>query len=423
MAILLGGSSVSAAAIIAALGYTPTANGALPSFYDFVTGSLPTGVTLTRASTGWRYNSSGVLVPETTNAPRFQYDPVALTPRGLLIEGAATNNLQRSNEIDNAYWTRAGALVTADAAAAPDGTTTMDKLYESAVNNPHYISRSVDFVSGTTYAVEFFAKASGRDYIMAQFPSPAFGSTLVNFFNLATGTLGTAGLGCTNFIQHVGNSVYRCVTIATATATATSTVAFFISPNGATISYLGDGASGTLLWGLSIKEIDSVTNHIPTTSAAVTRAADVALITNPNALADQCWIVRGRTPRKISGGAVNVAVQVDDGSGNNRRSLRYGTDGKLHVIATVDGVDQCDLDLGAVANDTDFTVACRFADNAFAASLNGGAIVTDLSGANPLGLTAARIGSSSAGNYWNSTIRTIETRRTASNAELPLLAA
>lgn len=133
--------------------------------------------------------------------------------------------------------------------------------------------------------------------------------------------------------------------------------------------------------------------------------------------------MKGRTPRKIGAGAVNVVFQVDDGSGNNRRTLRYGTDGKLHVIATVGGVDQCDLDLGAVANDTDFAVAIRWADNNFAASLNGGAIVTDASGSNPLGLTTARVGCSSAGNYWNSTIRTIETRRTASDTELPLLAA
>jgi hypothetical protein len=75
-----------------------------------------------------------------------------------------------------------------------------------------------------------------------------------------------------------------------------------------------------------------------------------------------------------------------------------------------------------VALDTDFTLACRFADNNFAASVNGGAIVTDVSGTNPTGLTTARIGNLNT-NAWSSTIKTIETRRTASNTELPLLAA
>jgi hypothetical protein len=79
--------------------------------------------------------------------------------------------------------------------------------------------------------------------------------------------------------------------------------------------------------------------------------------------------------------------------------------------------------LGAVAVDTDFTVAVRFANNNFAGSLNGGAIVTDLVGTNPVGMTTARIGDAAGGGYaWNSTIKTIETRRTASDAELPLLA-
>lgn len=413
----------SAALFQAIYGAQPQLVGASPSFYDFVTGALPPGVSFTRASTGWRWNSSGVLVPETTDVARFQYDPVALTPRGLLLEGAATNNFQRSAELENAYWSKDNSSISANAAIAPDGTTAMDKVVEAATTNTHGVTRSVSFVSGTTYAIEFFAKAAGRDYVLANFPTAAFGANLSSFFNLAAGTLGTAGAGCTNFIQHVGNSVYRCVSIAVATATAAGVPGIYLSPNGATTSYLGDGSSGALLSDLSIKEIDCVTSNIPTTSAAVTRAADVALITNAYALADQAWVIRGRTPRRISGGAANVAFQVDDGTGNNRRSVRYGTDGKLHVIATVAGVDQCDLDLGAVANDTDFTIACRFSDNAFAASLNGGAIVTDMSGGNPLGLTTARIGRSSTGNYWNSTIRTIETRRTASDAELPLLAA
>lgn len=115
---------------------------------------------------------------------------------------------------------------------------------------------------------------------------------------------------------------------------------------------------------------------------------------------------------------------MDDGSSSNRRTLQYRTDHRLHFIATAGGVTQCDLDLGAVAADTDFAVAVRWADNNFAASLNGGAIVTDLAGTNPLGMTIARIGYGVSNDYfWNSTIKAIETRRTASNAELPLLAA
>ena len=417
-----GTGTLTAAAIIAALGYTPAVAGD-PSFYDFTLGTLPSGVSFTRASSGWRYNSAGLLVSETTDAPRFQYDPAALTPRGLLIEDAATNNFQRSAEFDNAYWGKTNCSVTADAATAPDGTVSMDKLIENSSAGLHNLSRSMSVTSGATYAVEVFVKADTRTWCTIALAATGFGTTLRNYFDVGTGALGSAAAGCTNFIQHVGGGIYRCVVIATATATASANITLELATNGSTVSYTGDGASGLFMWGANIKEIDCVTSNIPTTSAAVTRAADVANVTTGYAIADQCWIVKGRTPRKISGGAVNVAFQVDDGSENNRRTLRYGTDGKLHVIATVGGVDQCDLDLGSVANDTDFAVAIRWADNNFAASLNGGAVVTDVSGSNPIGLTTSRVGRSYSGGYWNSTIRTIKTQSTASDTDLPLLAA
>lgn len=393
------------------------------SFYDFVTGSLPTGVSFTRASSGWRYNSAGLLVSEATDVPRFQYDPATLTPRGLLIEAAATNDFQRSAELDNGYWSKTNSSVSADGAVAPDGTTTMDKLIESASGGTHIAYRGMNVVSGTTYAFEVFVKADTRSWCSLAFQSTGFGSTLRNYFDVGTGALGTAGAGCATFIQPVGGGIYRCVAIATATATASANISIELASADLTASYTGDGTSGLFVWGANFKAINCVTSTIPTTSAAVTRAADVALITNANALADQCWIIRGRTPRRTTGGNISVVFQVDDGTDANRRIAYYSAAGNLIVAAADGDVTQSSLDLGAVAVDTDFTIAARFADNNFAASLNGGAIVTDTSGTNPLGLTTARIGRDVAGYYWNSTIRTIETRRTASDTELPLLAA
>jgi len=395
------------------------------SFYDFVTGALPTGVSFTRASSGWRYNSAGLLVSETTDAPRFQYDPAALTPRGLLIEDAATNIPTYSEQFDNAAWSKTRSSITANAIVAPDGTTTMDKLVEDTSSGTHILTRNYSFAAGTTYTQQIFAKAGERQYFVINFVSNVFGGvgTQTAVFNLGAGTVHSVTSLVTAHIQNVGSGIYRCTASCLATSSNSQPLTLALSTDGTVTSYTGDGTSGLYVWGYQMTATDFASSYIPTTSAAVARAAEMALITNPLALADQCWIVKGRTPRKIAGGATNVAMQADDGSGNNRRSLHYGTDGKLHVIATVGGVDQCDLDLGAVANDTDFAVAIRWADNNFAASLNGGAIVTDVSGSNPLGFTTARVGCGTAGNYWNSTIRTIETRRTASDAELPLLAA
>jgi hypothetical protein len=394
----------------------------ISTFWDFTTGSLLPTVSFTRASTGWRYNSSGVFVPETTDVARFQHDRTTLTPRGLLIEQSVTNQFLQSDALDAAAWTK-----TRTSVPTPNGSGTMDKLIEDTSGGTHSLSQtSITVVNGTTYRLEALAKYDSRDILTFVGSSALVGGagTQRAYFNINTGALGTGSTYMTESIEDMGGGIYRCVAYITSLASGTAAYAFYeLAQVNNAANYTGDGVSGTFLGGMSITDCEAETSYIPTTTAAVTRAADVALITNPQVLADQCWIVKGRTPRKISGGAINVAFQVDDGSGNNRRTLRYGTDGRLHVIATVAGVDQCDLDLGAVANDTDFAVAIRWVNNNFAASLNGGAIVTDLSGQNPLGLTAARVGRSSAGSYWNSTIRTIETRRTASDAELPLLSA
>tara|TARA_R110000823_G_scaffold310001_1_gene434641 strand:- start:377 stop:1612 length:1236 start_codon:yes stop_codon:yes gene_type:complete len=403
----------------------PRGGSSSSAFYDFSLGSLPAGVTLTRASSGYRYNSSGVLVSETTNVARFDYAPVALTARGLLIEGAATNNAQRSEEIDNAYWTKTRATVTANGAVAPDGTTTMDQVVEDTSTNSHFVSITPAFNSGTAYAISFYAKAAGRNFVLLQLPSSGFVTTRDNYFNLGTGALGTAGAGCTNFIQNVGGGIYRCTVIATATATTAAGLTVFAAATAdGTASYTGDGASGFYLWGVTVvaDTFPFLTSYIQTTSAAATRAVDVALITNASAISDQCWIIRGRTPRSPSFGPGKVIFVIDDGTNANTRSVYYYNQ-RFYVQATVANVLNCNIDLGAYAVDTDFTISVRWADNNFAASLNGGPIVTDLIGTNPIGLTTARLGRSVSGDYWNSTIKTIETRRTATNAELPLLSA
>ena len=67
---------------------------------DFTTGTLDSRITFTRTqgttTAATYYNSSGVLSYAAANTPRFDYDPVALTPKGLLIEETRTNLLTYS---------------------------------------------------------------------------------------------------------------------------------------------------------------------------------------------------------------------------------------------------------------------------------------------------------------------------------------
>src|SRR5271157_5728357 len=92
--------------------------------FDFTTGSLPGGVTLTRASSGSYYNSSNVLqvFGAGTNAARFDYMASGST-QTLLYEPAATNLWLQSNAFTTTWSKYNGSdVVTAGAATSPDGT-------------------------------------------------------------------------------------------------------------------------------------------------------------------------------------------------------------------------------------------------------------------------------------------------------------
>lgn len=431
-----GNGTLTAAAIIAALGYTPAAAGD-PSFYDFMTPSevLPAGVSFTAASTRWRTNSAGVLVPATTDAPRFQYDPATLVRRGLLIEGAATNAI-RNSTMQGAVAGTPGTLPTnwSVGSYAASGLT----YAIVGIGSDGGIAYIDVKVSGTAAATSFYdvakfdgvgaiAAADGQAWIQSNYIKLVGGSLSgLNSSGFRTGYLsynsgsgfissvaGTYHTPDANWLRTVNSFTLSGVTIASIVP-----ILSFSVTAGAVIDF-------TLRVGLpQFVQSSVLSSPIPTTAAAATRAADTARITNPQALADQCYIVKARTASAPPpAGGAQMLFCVDDGTTGNRRGVLRGSDGNIYVSAKVGGTDTCLLNMGSVGNDTDFALAARFADNNFAASLNGGAIVTDLSGATPLGLTAVRIGSDVTGRFWNSTIRTIETRRTATDAELPLLAA
>lgn len=72
--------------------------------YNFMSGVLPAGVTVLRNSSANYFSSGGQLVTSAPNEARFDYDPVSLTLRGLLVEPEATNIISESHA-STAYWT------------------------------------------------------------------------------------------------------------------------------------------------------------------------------------------------------------------------------------------------------------------------------------------------------------------------------
>jgi hypothetical protein len=225
-----------------------------------------------RASSGTYVGGNGLIQTATTNEARYDHDPVSLISKGLLLEEARTNLVLRSEEFDNAYWTKSGATVSADQTASPIGTVTADKLIESAANSEHWAGRLFLGLPSAIYTCSIYAKAAERTELSI------FIDTSVNrrtaYFNVSNGTLGAISTGITSTIQNIGNGWYRCSI--TLDAAEGMTNAVYTAAIGNSNIYLGDGTSGIYFWGAQLEVGAFPTSYIPTTSATVTRAADIS---------------------------------------------------------------------------------------------------------------------------------------------------
>lgn len=187
-----------------------------------------------------------------------------------------------SEQFDNAAWTVSAAAVTANASAAPNATTTADKLTETATTAGHFIAptANLSFTTATVYTLSVFAKLVERSVIQLVLPSAAFGANVVAVFNLSTGATTVAGgTSPSSTMVAVGNGWYRCSVTATSTATTTAQVQIRLSDSYITTlaSYLGVVNSGAYIWGAQVNT-GTLVKYIQTTSATVSEYADDARI-------------------------------------------------------------------------------------------------------------------------------------------------
>ncbi len=222
------------------------------------------------------------IVKAANNEPRFDHDPVTLACKGLLIEEGRTNLLARSEDFDDAYWTKLRASVpTPNTAISPSGSLNADKLVEDASNNTHMVFRVLNTGSLAAHTFSVFAKADGRNFVYLDC-GDGFPLNSNAYFNLSNGTLGTIGANATASITAFGNGWYRCSITATPTSTAINGFYIQIASANGTRSYQGDGTSGIFIWGAQVEAGSFATSYIPTTTSSLTRSADVCSITGGN---------------------------------------------------------------------------------------------------------------------------------------------
>ena len=370
--------------------------------------TLDPRVTFTRASTGTYVGSDGLIKSATTNEARFDHNPTTGESLGLLVEEARTNLVLRSEEFDDAAWTKTNSTVTADGAISPDGTMDADKIVSNSASLG-FVVQSVSQTTGTSYTWSVFAKAGEYSFCQLRITGTVVSSITRAYFNLATGTT-TGTANCTASITAFGNGWYKCSITYTTILAATASPRFYGQVDAA--DTVGDGTSGIYIWGAQMEAGAFPTSYIPTTTATVTRAADVASVTGANfsswynqtegtVFAD--WV-------KIGASNFQAMATVSDGTTNNVIALGHGSGAPTNNArfdVNVSGSTQASITLitGSIVG-TRYLTTGAYKVNDFAAAVNGATPLTDATGTIPT-TSQLVVGANGAANggFFNGTIK------------------
>lgn len=220
---------------------------------DFAnTKQLDPRITFTRASTGTYYD-------------------------GKTVAKAEENLLVRSQELNNASWTKFNVTVSADSVAAPDGTLTADLVYPdtTGTNRGFYQSGTSPYLTTAVAKVfSIYAKASGMSHIYLM---DATSGSQRTWFNVSTGAVGTTAANHTASIENVGNGWYRCIVTTSIAWSTSALVAWQVADADNSTTTTSSGTNGVVFWGAQLEQRSTVTAYTPTTTAPITNYIPVLM--------------------------------------------------------------------------------------------------------------------------------------------------
>ena len=245
------------------------------------------GAQLQEGSAATDYIPTGATI---SGAPRFDHDPVTGESLGLLIEERRTNYFTNSTPTSTGWGEYNGSSITDNQATGPNGVINSASLvtFPATGGAIPIIGASSTGTSGTV-TVSMYVRAVTGTVSLQVGTNVSYGTT-----------------------QIVGTSWTR--------------IQFTTSTLGSSAGLRsGDvnSAQNFYAWGGQIEEGLFPTSIIPTTSSAVTRAADVADITGTNF---SSWYNQSEGTVFVAVDKANqantVAASLDDGTGDNKIELR-----------------------------------------------------------------------------------------------------
>ena len=332
----------------------------------------PTPV-FTRASTGRFVGSNGLIQSAAINTPRFDHDPVTGVCKGLLMEESRTNICLQSENFGT-NWSGTGRTISLNAATAPDGSTTADKIVEGTNNGLHGVFQTLSTVSGSTYIGSMYVKAAGRNFATIYTGASPTNGRYISIPADGTGTV----LGLFNAnpstvtMRYVGDGWYLVTILIVASATGTS-LEMYPALTATVNSYTGDGTSGILVWGAQVELGSFPTSYIPTTTASVVRSADVCSIDSSNFASiwngvDMTVFFKGS---RIDNKTGQVNWELTSGTSATSIASDRGTTTE-RITANAVGIMQ----ISAFTTLTEYKIAAALKAGDYAVSFNGAAAIS-----------------------------------------------
>lgn len=196
-------------------------------------------------SNGFAGTVSNITVKEVTGNHASQ-----TTAASRPVVSARYNLLTRTEEFDNAAWTKTETSIGAIAIANPvNGAVNADLVIASATTGYHYVRQTPAGMTAASYTLSAYAKAGGYNYVEFHVDDSG-GQKIAVVFNLTNGAkTETAGSGTAT---PLGDGWYFLQ--ATGTTTSAPTLVQYNVASGTTQGvFLGNGTSGVYLWGADLR--------------------------------------------------------------------------------------------------------------------------------------------------------------------------
>jgi len=211
----------------------------------------------------------------TYQAPRFDYDPTTLAPRGLLLEGSATNLALRSDDFnttvtDGTQWAPSGYTAGTLSTTLPDGTTGNARRISVASGSGSFRSQAITVTANTAYTWSFWARNNGGSQARYRVFNISGSANIVDY------TL--SGSNYVSSIGGAGNTSSTWVRVSVSFTTPALCTSVFVYPSSS-----DSGTVDLLVWGAQL-ELGSggASSYISTVASTVQRASEVMYMDGTN---------------------------------------------------------------------------------------------------------------------------------------------